>query len=157
MTRLTPHAKQALETLVEEHSAYVLAKATLEAELKKQLSEQLSVIKTRRDIALRLANEAGVPRTQLGKTIGTSNYKTVQDILAETEHLVTRSTSAGWTIARQEDGNFRIVLQNFGFAKVSGEAVVSIVDGELEHVTGDGFVVGQLYQNDAVADVLASI
>ena len=157
MTRLTPHARQALETLVEEHSAYVLARATLEAELKKQLGEQLSVIKRRRDIALRLANEAGVPRTQLGKTIGTSNYKTVQDILAETEELVTRSTSAGWTIAKRDDGYYTVVLQNFGFAKVSGEAVVSINDGEFEHVSGDGFVVGQLYQNDAVADVLASI
>jgi DNA-binding phage protein len=158
MTRLTPHARQALETLVEEHSAYVLAKATLEAELKKQLNEQLAVIKRKRDIALRLAAEAGVPRTQLGKTIGTSNYKTVQDILAETSELVTRSTSAGWTIAKQDDGTYRVVLQNFGFARVSGEAVVSIDEaGEFEHVSGDAFVVGQLYQNDAVTDVLASI
>jgi len=157
MTRLTPHAKQALETLVSEHSAYVLAKATLEAELKKQLGEQLAVIKRKRDVALRLASEAGVPRTQLGKTIGTSNYKTVQDILAETEDIVTKSANAGWTVARQDDGNYRIALSNFGFAKVSGEAVVSIIDGEIEHLEGDSFVVGHLYQNDAVKDILVSI
>lgn len=157
MTRLTPHAKQSLETLVEEHSAYVLAKATLEAELKKQLGEQLSVIKRRRDIALRLANEAGVPRTQLGKTIGTSNYKTVQDILAETEELVTRSASPGMSIVKQDDGNYSILLEHFGFAKVSGEAIVSIDSDGIEHVSGDAFVVGQLYQNEAVADILASI
>lgn len=157
MTRLTPHARQALETLVEEHSAYVLAKATLEAQVKNQLNAQLAVIKRKRDVALRLAAEAGVPRTQLGKTIGTSNYKTVQDILAETSELVTRSTSAGWTIAKQEDDTYRIVLHNFGFARVSGEAIVSVEEDGLEHVSGDAFVVGQLYQNDAVADVLASI
>jgi hypothetical protein len=135
----------------------VLAKATLEAQVKNQLNAQLAVIKRKRDVALRLAAEAGVPRTQLGKTIGTSNYKTVQDILAETSELVTRSTSAGWTIAKQEDGTYRIVLHNFGFARVSGEAIVSVEDDGLEHVSGDAFVVGQLYQNDAVADVLASI
>lgn len=157
MTRLTPHAKQALETLVSEHSAYVLAKATLEAELKKQLIEQLAVIKRKRDVALRLASEAGVPRTQLGKTIGTSNYKTVQDILAETEDIVTKSANAGWTVAKQDDGYYRIALSNFGFAKVSGEAVVSIIDDEIEHVSGDSFVVGHLYQNDAVKDILVSI
>lgn len=157
MTRLTPHSKQALETLVKEHSSYVLAKATLEAELKEQLSEQLAVIKRKRDIALRLAAESGVPRTQLGKTIGTSNYKTVQDILMETEDIVTKSANAGWTIAKQDDGYYRIGLLNFGFAKVSGDAIVSIIDGEVEHVSGDSFVVGHLYQNDAVKDILAGI
>lgn len=157
MTRLTPHARQALETLVEEHSAYVLAKATLEAELKKQLSENLGAIKRKRDIALRLAAEAGVPRTQLGKTIGTSNYKTVQDILAETEDISAKSASAGWTVVKQDDGNYRISLSGFGFAKVSGEATLTVIDGELEHVSGDSFVVGHLYQNDVVREILASI
>ena len=157
MTHLTPTAKQALEVLVAEHSSYVLTKATLEAELKKEFNLRLSSIKRKRDVALRLAAEAGVPRTQLGKTIGTSNYKTVQDILAETEDIVTKSANAGWTIARQDDGYYRIALSNFGFAKVSGEAVVSIVDGEVEHIDGDSFVVGHLYQNDAVKDILVSI
>ncbi len=157
MTKLTPHAKQSLETLVSEHSAYVLAKATLEAELKRQLVDQLATIKRKRDVALRLAAEAGVPRTQLGKTIGTSNYKTVQDILAETEDIMTRSTVAGWSIARQDDGTYRIGLTNFGFARVSGEAVVSIIDGEIEHISGDSFVVGHLYQNDVVNDILDSL
>ena len=157
MTHLTPHAKQALATLVAEHSSYILAKVTLEAELKKQLVEQLSAIKSKRDVALRLAAEAGVPRTQLGKSIGTSNYKTVQDILAETKDVVTNSVNAGWTVAKQHDGTYRIVLSNFGFAKVSGDAVVSIVDGEFEHIDGDMFVIDHLYQNDAVKDILDSI
>jgi DNA-binding phage protein len=154
---LTPHARQALETLVEEHSSYVLAKATLEAELKKQLSQQLGAIKRKRDIALRLASEAGVPRTQLGKTIGTSNYKTVQDILAETEDISAKSANAGWTVLKQDDGLYRVSLRNFGFASVSGEATVSIIEGEIEHVDGDTFVVGHLYQNDAAKDIIASI
>lgn len=157
MTHLTPNAKQALEVLVAEHSSYVLAKATLEAELKKEFNLRLGGIKRKRDVALRLAAEAGVPRTQLGKTIGTSNYKTVQDILSDTEYMITKSNDAGWTIARQDGDTYRIVLSNFGFAKVSGDAIVSISNGELEHIEGDMFVIDHLYQNDAVKDILDSI
>ena len=87
MTKLANSAKAALDTVQEKHLAYTIAKTTIEQELKRELHHRLASIRQERDMAIRLAADAGVPKTQLGKAIGTSNYKTIQDILASVESV----------------------------------------------------------------------
>lgn len=159
MTRLTPHAKQTLETLADKHLALTIARATIEAELKKELAERLVNFKAERDIALRLAAEAGVPRTQLGKTIGTSNYKTVQDILACTEDVVARheSEDSKWAIVGLPNGNYNLTIQNLGVSRITGEAEVSITQDDIDYVSGDEFVIPALYRDGSAQDVIASV
>jgi hypothetical protein len=159
VTRLNNHARQALETLIERHKAYVIAKATIEAELKQELHERLSGFRGDRDIAMRLAAEAGVPRTQLGKAIGTSNYRTVQEILAETESLsVKDGTSDGkWALTALPDGTFSLSIHGMGVGSVSGEATVRLVGDDLEYVAGDEFVIPQVFRNGYADKILNSV
>lgn len=153
MTKLSPVAESALKVLREQHLNYMLHKSTIEEELKKELQARLSSAKHERNVALRIAAEAGVPKTQLGKAIGTSNYRTVQEILAETEstdssRLDTRS--AGIVVeAHSENGLYQITLSNFGDNSISGQAMVQVDrEGNLDTVSGDQFVVPQIYRND---------
>jgi hypothetical protein len=148
-----------LDTLVERHKAYVIAKATIEAELKLELSERLSSYKTDRDIAMRLAEEAGVPRTQLGKAIGTTNYRTVQEILSNTESLNVKDemSDGKWSLTSLPDGTFSLSIYGMGVGAVSGEAIVKVVNQDFEYVAGDEFVIPQVYRNGYAERILNSI
>lgn len=154
MTRLTPQAKSALDSLHEKHLAYTIAKGTIEAELKREANNRLGSIKQERDMALRLASDSGVPKTQLGKAIGTSNYRTVQEILAETDSVL-RSGSVdtankGNVIVERDsenDGVYKVSISNFGENSLNGTAYfVFSIDGELEFLHGEAFVIPQLYR-----------
>lgn len=158
MTRLSPHAKASLDALSEKHRAFVIAKATIEAELKEELAERLSSFRLERDTALRLAEEAGVPRTQLGKAIGTSNYRTVQEILQATEGI---SRTAGdengkWSVVRLPNGNWNLSVFEIGVGNVSGSAEVVLTDDDIVFVSGDEFVVPQIFRNGFFDEVLSS-
>jgi hypothetical protein len=152
MTKLTPQAKSALDSLQEKHLAYTIAKGTIETELKREANNRLSSIKQERDMALRLAAESGVPKTQLGKAIGTSNYRTVQEILAETESVIRSSADPGShakiTVERHSEiGLYKVSITNFGENSVSGNAIVGETENqEIETVAGDQFVLPQLYR-----------
>lgn len=156
MTRLSPHAKASLDALAEKHLAYTIAKATIEAQLKQELAERLSSYKTERDMALRLACEAGVPRTQLGKTIGTSNYATVQEILALTEvsEQVASSGNGKWSLVWVSANRWSLTIKNLGLQGFSGVAEVDLSDGEIVYISGDEFVVPQIYMNGLAEEVL---
>jgi hypothetical protein len=156
--KLGQHAKQALDTLSEKHLAYTIAKATIEAELKNELNERLSSFKSERDIALRLADQAGVPRTQLGKTIGTTNYRTVQEILEVTETSM-RSEDAPdgkWSLTALPDGNYSLSINSMGAGSVSGTAVVKVETDDLLFVDGDEFVISQIYRNGYLEQIVQS-
>jgi hypothetical protein len=156
MTRLSPHAKASLDALSEKHLAYTIAKATIEAQLKQELAERLSSYKTERDMALRLACEAGVPRTQLGKAIGTSNYATVQEILALTE-VPEQSVSSGngkWVLIQISANRWSLSIKNLGLQGLSGVAEVDLSDGDIVYVSGDEFVIPQIYMNGLAQEVL---
>jgi hypothetical protein len=165
MTSLSQHAKSSLNTLVEKHLAFVVAKATIEAELKLELVERLSSYRSERDIALRLADEAGVPRTQLGKAIGTTNYRTIQEILAATEHISQHSVNSNpasnnnWNIIPLNNGTFNLHIERMGIALVTGSAIVSYneEDGDLEYIEGDSFVIPQVYRNGYASDIIKAI
>ena len=151
MTKLSPQSKSALESLQEKHLAYTIAKGTIETELKREATNRLSSIRQERDMALRLAAESGVPKTQLGKAIGTSNYRTVQEIMAETESVMrsgeTQSSSRILVERHSENGLYKVTISNFGDNSISGSAIVSETENrEIETVAGDQFVLPQLYR-----------
>jgi hypothetical protein len=156
MTRLSPHAKASLDALAEKHVAYTIAKATIEAQLKQELAERLSSYKQERDMALRLACEAGVPRTQLGKAIGTSNYATVQEILALTEvaEHVSDSGHGKWSLIQVSSNVWSLSVKNIGVQSLSGTAEVTLTGDEIIYVSGDAFVIPQIYMNGYADEVL---
>lgn len=153
MTRLTPKAEQALQNLRERHKEYRDRKAVIEAEVRELLEERLRAIRVERDTAVRLAAEAGVPRTRLGEAIGTSNYKTIQDILASTEGQVTKSDN-GWSLVQISPDRFTLQVQSLGVGRVSGSAEVTISNGELEYVAGDEFVIPAIYREGLAEEVM---
>lgn len=159
MTRLSPHAKAALDSLVERHRAYVIAKATIEAELKQELVERLSVHKSERDMALRLADEAGVPRTQLGKAIGTSNYKTIQDILAATQANETsfQDGSSEWTLIKTSGSSWSLTVHNLGVNSMSGTAEIGLGDGGISYVSGEPWIIPAVYREGYADDIVEAM
>lgn len=162
MTKLNQHARQTLDTLTEKHRAYQIAKLTIEAELKEELIERLSSYKAERDIALRLAEEAGVPRTHLGKAIGTSNYRTVQEILAETDDSVIKpdisdSSTGKWSLTRLPNQNYRLEVFGIGVGNIQGYADVVFDGGEIVLVEGDPSVVPAVYRDNYAEEIIASV
>lgn len=155
--KLSTQAKAALDTLQEKQLAYSIAKASVEAELKQELIDRLSSFKHERDLALYLADEAGVPRTKLGKAIGTTNYKTVQDILqgASSGMPQTIQDNTQYAITQHPDGTLLLRLLGVGPGSVSGTATVSIQNGELTYVDGDAFVIPQAYRNGLAEEIIA--
>jgi hypothetical protein len=154
--KLNQHAKQALDTLSEKHLAYTIAKATIEAELKNELTERLSSFKSERDIALRLADQAGVPRTQLGKAIGTTNYRTVQEVLEVTESFMhsQNADDGKWSLTALPDGNYNLFINAIGAGSVSGNAIVQITSDDLLFIDGDEFVIPQVYRNGYLEQIV---
>lgn len=155
--KLSAQAKSALETLQEKQLAYTIAKATIEAELKQELIDRLSSFKYERDIALYLAGEAGVPRTKLGKAIGTTNYRTVQDILADANKAMPQTVqdSTKYSVTQNPDGSLLLRLFNVGPGSISGVANINIKDGELRYQDGDSFVIPQAYRNGLAEEIIA--
>lgn len=156
MTKLTPQADQALRDLRTKDLEYRERKAKLELDLKLEMAERLRGIRKERDTALIVAAQAGVPRTQLGKAIGTTNYKTVQDILAESGPALVKS-EVGWSLAKTMDTNqYSLRIENLGHARVTGTAIIDIVDGEIQFISGDEFVLAVMYREGLASEVVAS-
>lgn len=161
MTKLSPHAKATLDTLAEKHLQFTIAKATIEAELKQELEERVSSYRVERDVAMRLADEAGVPRTHLGKAIGTTNYRTVQDILNASPEVIGRaeniSTKFTLTCIDFAENIWNLSIHELGPGAVSGSAEVKVVNNELTFIGGDAFVVPQVYRNGLSEQVVGQI
>jgi hypothetical protein len=163
MTHLNAHAKQALETLAVKHIAYVTGLEVAREELRIELEARTAGLRMERDIALRIADDAGVPRTRLGKTIGTTNYKTVQDILLATADSVHVEQSASgvvdsrWSAVDLQDGTFNVTVTNIGAGAVTGSVVVSKQGDDMVFVSGDEFVIPQIYRNGLAEAVLNAI
>ena len=159
MTNITSHAKNALELLVEKHNALKAAKLLIEEELKIEAENRLAAFKRERDIALRLADEAGVPRTRIGKALGTTNYKTVQDILEATRDMVISgdevSTGKNWSATRINENQINIEVSDFGPTSINGWVIVSVdKDGDLVFESGDEFVIPAVYRAGIVSEIV---
>lgn len=159
MTKLSTFAEAALLTLEQKHNELMIAKANLELEMKQQLREKLESYVDQRDVAMRIALEAGVPKTKLGKAIGTSNYATVQEILANTENNVVglAEKSSEWSLAENGDGTHTLTIFSMGPSGASGVAVVKIEEDDINYVDGDAFVIAQVYKNGHARNIIDSI
>ena len=154
MTKLSPKAEQALQALRDKDLEYRKRRQQLDQDLKQQLADRLADIRRDRDNALILAANAGVPRTQLGKAIGTTNYRTVQEILASAGEQLTHSEN-GWALITTPTG-YKLQITNLGNARVSGVADVTIQDGDINFVSGDPFVVPTIYREGLAEEVIGS-
>lgn len=164
MTKLSPTARASLDALQEKHLAFTIAKATIEREMKREIAERLAAIKHERDMALRLAADSGVPKSQLGKAIGTTNFRTVQEILDATDNVLqpSQSQNAGnGTVAVEPtiDDTFFIYASNLGETNISGKVRVAYhpESEELEFIEGDAFVIPQLYRNNLADRAITEI
>ena len=161
--KLSNSAKTALETVREKHLAYTIAKANIEAELKRELAIRLENIKNERDNALRYAVQVGVPKTQLGKAIGTSNYKTVQEILGSNSPTFVGVDGNAVSVEKLRidvvsESSCQVYLNDVGDTGFTGTALLSVSsDGELEFIDGDLAVITQIYRNDMVANILHAL
>lgn len=158
MTKLSPHARGALERVVRSQIAYKNAREQFEAELQLELETRLETFVSERNTAVRLADIAGVPRTQIGRALGTTNYRTVQEILEQTEDFVQSAEGAtkNWSVV-ETDAGWELTIHNLGAGAVTGSAVVASVDGDLIYVDGDPFVVPQVYRNGIAQDIINTI
>lgn len=161
MTKLSSHAKATLDAVQEKHLTYTIARATIEAELKAELEERVSSYRIDRDVAVRLADEAGVPRTQIGKAIGTTNYRTIQDILNTANegipHVDQVSTKFSLSSINAEMGIWKLSLHNVGAGNISGSAEVKLSGDDLMFIDGDEFIVPQTYRNGLAEEVIRQI
>jgi hypothetical protein len=103
-----------------------------------------------------------VPKTQLGKSIGTSNYKTIQDILANIESVMPSSALQNVAgkmsvVAGNIGTEYIVTLLNFGDQGVSGTATIGFTDDHLEWIDGDAFVLAQIYRNNASEELYRQI
>mgnify|MGYP000709814289 CR=1 FL=1 len=156
--KLSAQAKGALDKVVNAHIAYKSARERFESDLQEELQEKLKEYVNERNRAVIMADKAGVPRTQIGKAMGTSNYRTVQEILEEAIESIDllAGDNKNWAITKVEKG-FELSIMDLGAGAVSGTAIVRIADGELKFVEGDPFVVPQVYRNNISAEVIEAI
>lgn len=160
MTKLTPYAQSALNKVREKHSSYRIARETIMAELNEILEQRLESYVAERDVAVKLADDAGVPRTQIGKAMGTTNYRTVQDILERAGSLpvtsVSDSSGESWKLLQDATG-WLLIINDFGEGSVSGSAYVKVEDDELVFVDGDNFVLSQVYRAGVAPEVISAV
>ena len=159
MTNLSPHAKSSLERVSKADNAYRSARDKFEQQLLTELDIKLESYVAERNTAVKLADLAGVPRTQIGRALGTTNYRTVQDILEQAGETVKSVESQGddnWTVIETSYG-WELTVNNLGAGAISGTAVVASVDGDLMYVEGDAFVVPQVYRNGIAEDIIKAI
>lgn len=159
MTNLSPSAKSALDRVARAHTAYKVARDKMYAELEAELEVKLSSYTTERNTAVKLADLAGVPRTQIGKALGTSNYRTVQDLLEEAEATVSVSEGENnnWFVTSCGDGTYDLTITDLGATGITGAANIRVNGTDIEFVDGDPFVVPQVYRNNIAPEVLRAI
>jgi hypothetical protein len=156
--KMNQMAEEALDAVQIKQAALKIAKEEFEQELERELQRKLEPFIKDRDLAVKRADEVGVPRTQIGRTLGTTNYKTIQDILEQ--FGIAPRTQAGtipnkpWSCLSTPDG-WKLTITKLGPAGLTGSAIVKLDDdGQLERVDGDYFVVGAIYTNGFSEEVI---
>jgi hypothetical protein len=161
--KVSTETQKLLGQVVTTNLAYRTAKDLLEAQMRVELESKLLELLNSRNKAVKDADAAGIPRTHIGKAIGTTNYRTVQEILdmqpSAYRNLSTQSYGQQWAIKDLEDGKYNLSIANLGDAGMNGVAVVKFdFEGEeIFFVEGEEFVIGAIYRNGLAEDVLASV
>lgn len=73
-----------LDAVAKSKQAYVLAKTTLEQELRERLRKELANLQTQIDIAVRYATDAGESKADILRSLGTKDYGTINASLERT-------------------------------------------------------------------------
>lgn len=159
MMKLSPQAKTALDRVVNANIAYRTARENFEAELQTELETKLTDYVAERNRAVVLADRAGVPRTQIGRAMGTSNYRTVQDILEQASDSidVAEGDDKSWAVSSCGDGTFDLTISNLGAGGVTGHANIRLNGNDIEFNDGDPFVVPQIYRNGLAQEIIKAI
>lgn len=74
-----------LDAITKARSAYVLARATLEAKLREQLKHELSNLQTQVDLTVRYASNAGASKADMLRAMGIKDYGTLNASLERTQ------------------------------------------------------------------------
>jgi hypothetical protein len=100
----------------------------------------------------------------LGKAIGTSNYRTVQEILAETASEVVKpdladDSSGKWSLTRLPNGNYNLEVFGIGVGNIRGHAEIIFDSGsdEIVFVDGDASVVPAVYRDNYAQEIIQSV
>jgi len=152
-------AKNALDRVVNTHTSYRIAKEQAEAELQIELELKLREFVEQRNRAVVLADRAGVPRTQIGKAMGTTNYRTVQEILEDSGDSVevAEGDDKSWSVTSCGDGTYDLMISNMGAGGVTGQANIQLNGSDIEFNDGDPFVVPQVYRNGLANEIVTAI
>jgi hypothetical protein len=159
MMKLSSQAKSALDRVVNANIAYRTARENFEAELQAELEAKLTDYVAERNRSVVLADRAGVPRTQIGRAMGTSNYRTVQEILEQASDSIdiAEGDNNTWAISTCGDGTYDLTITNLGAAGVTGHANIRLNGKDIEFVDGDPFVVPQVYRNGLAQEIVNAI
>lgn len=147
-----------LDAVTKTKTAYVMARATLEARLREQMANELSNLQTQIDIAVRYAFDSGESKASILRALGTKDYGTLNASLDRTD-AVTQVIGESWlddVYTIMDGGKYLMAdYDAHGGRLITGVATFSIVntvDGRvmLQSVTplwNDDYTV----RNDVVA------
>ena len=114
-----------LDAITKARSAYVLARTTLESNLREQLKKELLNLQTQVDIAVRYAFDSGASKADIQRALGTKDRNTLLKSLERTEGLVeVEGVDPLDNIYKfdPETGEFVAVYSNHGPLQITGSA-----------------------------------
>lgn len=124
-----------LDAVTKAKTAYVMARATLEARLREQMANELSNLQTQIDIAVRYAFDSGESKAAILRALGTKDYGTLNASLDRTE-TVTQITGENWldnVYQIIDNGKYLMVdYDSHGTREITGVAtfeIITTVDG----------------------------
>lgn len=126
-----------LDAVTKTKTAYVMARATLEARLREQMANELSNLQTQIDIAVRYAYDSGESKASILRALGTKDYGTLNVSLDRTD-AVTQLIGESWlddVYTIMDDGKYLMVdYDAHGGRLITGIAtfnIVRTVDGRI--------------------------
>lgn len=124
-----------LDAVTKAKTAYVMARATLEARLREQMANELSNLQTQIDIAVRYAFDSGESKAAILRALGTKDYGTLNASLERTD-AVTEIAGESWldNVYQLLDNGKHLMVDydNHGTREITGVAtfeIITTVDG----------------------------
>lgn len=149
-----------LDAVAKSKQAYVVAKTTLEQELREKVRKELANLQTQIDIAVRYAIDGGESKADILRSLGTKDYGTINASLERTQG-VTQAVGADplgavyFVLHTPEGDKLEVNYVNHGPDKFNGFAVFDMQtfdDGRLFLTARDGlWNEDYTVRNDAVA------
>jgi len=113
-----------LDAVNKSKQAYVMAKTTLEQNLREKMRSELSNIQTQIDIAVRFAFDSGESKADIMRALGTTNYHTINGSLERTSGVaeVVGHNYLDDLYTLMGDNTIVVAYNNHGPKSYSGEA-----------------------------------